>query len=139
MIIINNINVIKDLADSTSYIEGNSTQLQQVFLNILMNSIQAMPNGGEIKISSKLIQLHKNEYCVVKISDSGAGIPKSIKDKIFDPFFTTKDKDKGTGLGLSIAYGIIKAHNGKIEVKSENGKGTQFILTFPIARQNEHY
>jgi len=136
---IKNIIIIIDIANSPPLIEGNSTQLQQVFLNILMNSLQAMPDGGEIKISANSVYHHKQGYCMVKISDSGAGIPKSIKDKIFDPFFTTKDKDQGTGLGLSIAYGIIKAHNGKIEVKSVKGKGTTFILTFPFARQNDNY
>ena len=140
---VGNIVISKEIKDDLPPIEGNLTQIQQVFLNILMNSFHAMPKGGRIKILAEVIDNEvidnkdNHKYCVVRFTDSGKGIPKSIIDKIFDPFFTTKDKNKGTGLGLSIAYGIIKAHNGKIEVESEEGVGTTFSVYFPVVQQKE--
>lgn len=103
-------------------------QLNQVFMNILVNASQAIPEKGEI-----FIKTHEdNGNIVIKIADTGTGIPKENLSKIFEPFFTTKDVGKGTGLGLSMAYGIIKKHNGTIEVESEVGKGTEFTVKIPI-------
>ena len=134
-----NIRVIRDINKALPPVEGNVTQIQQVFLNLLMNALHAMPQGGEIKISTDIIQDQAGqEYALIKFNDSGPGISKSIIDKIFDPFFTTKEKDHGTGLGLSIAYGIIKAHNGRIEVESEEGNGATFTVYIPIANSREN-
>ncbi|MEW5802167.1 MAG: ATP-binding protein [bacterium] len=138
---VGNIKIIRDINKALPPIEGNVTQIQQVFLNLLMNALHAMPQGGEIRISTDIFRDDTVglDYAIVKFADSGRGIPKTIIERIFDPFFTTKDKDHGTGLGLSIAYGIIKAHNGKIEVESEEGKGATFLVYFPIAHPKENY
>jgi len=104
-------------------------QLNQVFMNILMNAVQAIPeDGGDITVSTKLEKTH----IVLQISDTGCGISCENISKIFDPFFTTKEVGRGTGLGLSISHGIIKRHNGSIEAKSEEGKGATFIIRLPI-------
>ncbi len=98
--------------------------LNQVFLNLLVNSAQAIEDHGDIKIKTRM----NNGYIEIKISDTGCGIPKENLSKIYDPFFTTKEVGKGTGLGLNMAYNIIQKHKGKINVESEPGKGTTFTL-----------
>jgi len=103
-------------------------QLNQVFMNILDNSCQAIPDKGDIYVRTSL----QNNNLVIEFEDNGAGIDEEAKSKIFDPFFTTKAVGQGTGLGLSISYKIIKKHKGNIEVESEKGKGTKFIITMPI-------
>lgn len=103
-------------------------QLQQVFLNIILNSRDAMPDGGTLRIDLS----QRDSFVEVSFSDTGVGIDREIIDKIFDPFFTTKGPSKGMGLGLSICYGIIKDHDGSIEVSSEKGKGTTFTVRLPI-------
>jgi two-component system NtrC family sensor kinase len=105
--------------------------MQQVFLNIMLNSIDAMTDGGDLNITAKA----NGSYVEVAISDTGSGIEESSISKIFDPFFTTKPMGKGTGLGLSICYGIIKEHNGTIAVKSKKGEGTTFTIKLPVNGQ----
>jgi len=103
-------------------------QMQQVFLNLLLNARDAMPDGGKLDISMK-----ESEGRVRMVfADTGTGIETGVKDKVFDPFFTTKGPSRGTGLGLSICYSIIKDHGGTIEVESEKDKGTKFIITLPV-------
>ena len=102
-------------------------QLNQVFMNILANAIEAIQGNGTIEITTNNLK----EQVIIVFADSGTGIPDHIKNKIFDPFFTTKDVGKGTGLGLSISYGIIEEHNGQLEVMSTEGKGTTFVITLP--------
>ncbi len=106
-------------------------KIEEVFLNILSNSIDAISGEGEIKITTK----RDEKNMVIEISDTGSGISEDIREKIFDPFFTTKDVGEGTGLGLSISYKIIKSHGGEIEVESEIGKGTTFRVTLPLKRK----
>ncbi len=103
-------------------------QLNQVVMNLLVNAAQAIEKQGEISISTRV----DNGHVEIKISDTGPGIPKENLSKIFDPFFTTKEVGKGTGLGLNVAYNIINKHNGTIDVKSEMGKGTEFVIRIPI-------
>jgi len=115
-------------------IKVDKTQMHQVFLNLFLNAIQAMPNGGELKIEATPIHSissdgFKQNFMKVVISDSGRGIPPHIVHKIFDPFFTTKSK--GIGLGLSITYQIIKKHGGTIKVESQWEQGTSFIINLP--------
>ena len=110
------------------YLTCNPGELNQVFLNLLVNAAQAIENKGDITIETKAI---KNEI-IIKISDTGSGISKINLDKIFDPFFTTKEVGKGTGLGLSISHGIIERHNGTINVDSKQGEGTVFTIKLPI-------
>lgn len=105
-------------------------QLNQVFLNLLVNSAQAIPEHGKIHIETN----SDDSHILIKISDTGTGITKENLKKIFDPFFTTKPVGKGTGLGLSISFGIIQKHDGTIEVESEPGKGTTFTIKLPVKR-----
>jgi len=109
-------------------VECYAGELNQVFMNILANAIQAIPDKGSIIITTAKV----NDQAVVSIADTGIGIPDEIKQKIFDPFFTTKDVGDGTGLGLSISYGIIEKHQGTLTVESELNRGTRFIIAIPL-------
>jgi two-component system sensor histidine kinase HydH len=122
-----NIRVIRRI-DQLPEIKINPDELKKAVLNIMLNGIQAMPLSGELSISSYVDDVQRN--IIIRIEDSGAGIPKENLSKIFQPYFSTKEK--GTGLGLSIAYRIISDHKGKIEVESESGKGTAFTIKLPI-------
>ncbi len=115
-------------------INGYATQINQVFMNILSNALQSIEGTGSIWISTVSIKDVKMKSTMVKISlqDSGKGIPSQVLDKIFDPFFTTKEVGQGTGLGLSITYGIIHNHGGDIQVRSEVGVGTEFVVLLPV-------
>ncbi len=116
----------------------NAGQLNQVFMNLLLNAAQAIETKGTITIATRYLNGRstgsnkEQDYIEVKISDTGHGIPEETLKRIFDPFFTTKDVGKGTGLGLSIAYDIIQRHKGEITVQSEIGKGTTFTIMLPL-------
>jgi signal transduction histidine kinase len=112
-------------------VECYAGELNQVFMNILVNAIQAIPGQGIIFVKTA----RKNDQAVVVISDNGIGMSDTTREKIFDPFFTTKDVGAGTGLGLSISYGIIEKHHGTMTVESELGKGTSFIISIPLLLQ----
>jgi PAS domain S-box-containing protein len=102
----------------------NPDQIQQVFLNLMFNALDAMPDGGKLHVSMR----KEGASVEIVFSDTGVGIDEAVLDRIFDPFFTTKAPGRGTGLGLSICYGIIREHNGNIAVKSEKGGGTAFVI-----------
>ena len=119
-----------NLTDSLPLIRGDKGKLQQLFLNLLKNATDSMPQGGELGITSKV----ENDSVVVSIRDTGVGIAKEHLPKIYDPFFTTKEGGQGTGLGLSVSYGIIQEHSGSISVKSSLGKGTDFIIKLPTLK-----
>ncbi len=121
------LNLKKDLRDELPKVFADQDQLQQVFLNLLLNARDAMPDGGDLSLKSSALH---NEICV-EIHDSGSGIAAENLKQIFDPFFTTKPAGKGTGLGLAVCYGIITAHGGRIEAENERG-GTTFFITLPI-------
>jgi signal transduction histidine kinase len=104
--------------------------INQVLMNMFINAAHATKKDGVLKVSTLIDQ--ESKYIIIKISDNGKGIPQAFIDKIFDPFFTTKAAGTGTGLGLSISFGIIKEHNGKIEVTSEENNGTTFTIYLPI-------
>ena len=122
--------VHKDMLETLPAIKGNESLFEHVFLNLILNSIDAMPYGGEIRISGKT----DDNFAEVMIWDKGCGIPLKIKSKVFDPFFTTKAN--GTGLGLSIAYNIVKAHGGKLFFDSNEGVGTVFTVRLPKEVKN---
>jgi len=126
-----NIHVILQLQEHLPVIRADHGQLQQVFLNVINNAIDAIRNDGEIHITSRR---ENKKTVMVAISDTGPGIAPEILQNIFEPFFTTKgtEERKGTGLGLSITYGLVQKLGGKIEVSSEVGVGTTFIITFPV-------
>jgi two-component system NtrC family sensor kinase len=110
----------------------DSNQIQQVFLNLLINAADAMEENGAIIISSETINDSGRTYAELKFCDTGTGIPSDIAGKIFEPFFTTKPVGKGTGLGLSVSYGIIKKHEGSISVANEPGSGACFVVRLPV-------
>ncbi len=129
------IEIEKDYDESIPDIECFPGKLNQVFSNILMNAIQAIHDQSEPQADAKITITTKDlgEMVRVVLADNGPGIPEHIKTKIFEPFFTTKEVGEGTGLGLSIVYSIIEQHHGTIELESEVGRGTSFIITVPKA------
>lgn len=124
----NKIAVSKELDADIPRISASPEQLKQVFLNIIINAQEAMPNGGELKIKTGV----QDKSVEIEFADTGCGIPKDAIEHIFDPFFSTKKEGKGTGLGLSVSYGIIQAHSGRIDVKSKVGEGSTFTVVLPI-------
>jgi signal transduction histidine kinase len=104
-------------------------QLNQVWMNLLVNAAQAVGDAGEVRVTTA----HEGDRVTVTIGDTGCGIDPDHLDKIFDPFFTTKAVGEGTGLGLSVSYGIVKHHGGAIRVESRVGQGTAFTVSIPIS------
>jgi two-component system NtrC family sensor kinase len=123
------VQLIPELEPGLRAIRANAGQMRQVFLNIILNAVQAMPGGGELRVASRNRTDGFSDGVEVTVSDTGTGIPEEVGKKVFQPFFTTKDE--GTGLGLAIVHGIVREHNGKIEVESEVGKGTTFTIFLP--------
>ncbi len=126
----NKVEVIKEYGQLPK-ISYSPSQLNQVFLNLIVNASQAIENSGIIRLRT----LADHHFVNVIVEDNGKGIPEDILPRIFDPFFTTKEIGKGTGLGLSIAYKIVQQHGGKITVHSEVNKGTQFTVSIPISQR----
>lgn len=120
--------VVTQLQEPLPLVIGSGVHMQQVFFNLIINAMDALPDGGEITIHSK----YADGQIYIGISDNGTGIKGRDLDKIFDPFFTTKPSGKGTGLGLSICYGIITSMQGTIKVDSQAGTGTTFTITIPV-------
>ncbi|MDT8273770.1 MAG: cache domain-containing protein, partial [Desulfomonilia bacterium] len=145
-VILTSLNLVKDqsmflgiefkteLAENLPKIMGDASRLEEVFLNLFINASDAMTGSGTMTIRSRL---SSTGMIKISIADTGKGIDKAYLPHIFEPFFTTKDPGQGTGLGLSITYGIIQKHNGIIDVESEPGKGTTFIITLPPNRSTE--
>ena len=128
---IHHIKIEKRLAADLPPIMGNANQIQQVLLNLFINSQQAMEGQpGQVNVTTTQPDA---EHVQIKIRDSGPGIPNELQGKIFEPFYTTKPVGKGTGLGLSVSYGIIKDHQGEIRVHCPPGEGPTFAITFPAA------
>lgn len=121
------LNLKTDLNENLPKVFVDGDQLEQVFLNLLLNARDAMPTGGELSIKT----FRSDGSIAVRIADSGVGIEEKNLKKIFDPFFSTKPTGEGTGLGLAVCYGIVTAHNGKIEVESNGDGGTSFLITLP--------
>ncbi len=117
-----------DMDLSLPSVMGNPRNIQQVFLNLMLNAIQAMPEGGQLRIGGRI----DDSFLRVDIQDTGVGIPEENLAKVFDPFFTTKEPGVGTGLGLAVSYGIMESHGGKITVESEVGKSTVFSIYLPL-------
>ncbi len=120
---------IRTDVEDTPPLKIDPDQIQQVFLNLILNARDAMPDGGSLAISVK----RADGNVEMRFADTGRGIDAEVKDKVFDPFFSTKGPTQGTGLGLSICYSIIKDHGGTIEIDSEKDKGTKFIIKIPVA------
>jgi PAS domain S-box-containing protein len=139
------ITILSTLEPEIWRVEVDQGQIEQVLLNLFLNAAQAMPGGGNIHIETKNVVIDENEprkkyfkpgrYVRITVKDTGIGIDEKTKGRIFDPFFTTKEMGRGTGLGLASAYGIIKSHNGFINVESEVGRGSDFIIHLPVSEK----
>jgi len=125
-----NVQLVTKLSGSHLEVVGDKNALQQCFLNLIFNAVEAMPGGGTLTVVSEREEAKKRIR--VSILDTGCGIPEEELDHIMEPFFTTKKEGEGTGLGLSIVYGVVKSHGGHVEVESRQGAGSQFTLYFPV-------
>jgi CheY-like chemotaxis protein len=121
---------------------GDATQIHQLLLNLCVNARDAMPEGGDLRITALNVEIDAQyasvnpeakvgPYVLIKVTDTGTGIPKAIRDRVFEPFFTTKEVGKGTGLGLATVQAVVKSHGGFINVYSEEGHGTEFKVYLP--------
>jgi len=134
------------LADKDLIVMADSGQIEQVLMNFATNARDAMPEGGTLIISTEIVELDREyiitsgygkpgKYALISVADTGKGIDEKTKGFIFEPFFTTKERERGTGLGLAVVYGIVKQHNGNIDVYSELDKGTTFRIYLPIIEE----
>jgi two-component system NtrC family sensor kinase len=124
-----------EVAPGLPKVHGNPRNLQQVFLNLFLNSIQAMPDGGKLTVRANV---QEGDLLRIDVSDTGVGIPPENLGKVFDPFFTTKEPGHGTGLGLSVSYGIVEKHKGRITVESKVGEGTTFSIFLPLKAEERN-
>jgi len=130
---INHVEFRVEIPEDLPQVHGSPRDLQQVFLNLFLNAIQAMPNGGLLKIRGRI---GPSGSIDVEVTDTGPGIPEEVVGSVFDPFFTTKEAGAGSGLGLFISYGILEKHKGSIAVRSKPGEGTTFSVSLPIPYQS---
>ncbi len=128
-----------DRAEALPKVAGDSDRLQQVLINLMLNAVQAMPEGGSLSIETRVVEATRpglesaaEKFVTFAVIDTGVGIPAAIKDKIFDPFYTTKEGSGGTGLGLAVCSGIVKEHDGWIDIEDASGGGTVFRVYLPI-------
>jgi signal transduction histidine kinase len=144
--ILSNVQMRTELAQAVPEIEADPVEMEQVFVNLIVNARDAMPEGGELTISTgveypdlpaAVSEEGNQQFVIITIADTGVGIPEELQSRIFEPFFTTKPAEKGTGLGLSSAFGIVQQHHGKIAVWSQSGRGTKFTIRLP-ARKSLH-
>ena len=124
--------IIRKEATGLPLVMADFGQLQQVFINLVVNAIQAMSDGGRLTITSSA---DGDSWVRVSVQDTGCGITSENRDRLFTPFFSTKDEVKGVGLGLAVSYGIIERHGGRIEVQSELGKGSTFTVVLPVHQE----
>lgn len=126
------VRVADELPAELPAVLANAGEMEQVFLNLFLNALDAMPGGGTLAVSAEVRGVAGAEVaCVVR--DTGCGVPAAVKERIFEPFFSTKEEGKGTGLGLSICIGLVRSHGGRIEVDSEAGRGTTVTVALPCA------
>lgn len=128
--IFHNIEIVRELSPGISLVEIDVGQMQEVFMNLILNAAQAMDGEGTLTLTTRLTDDARSVEIAVR--DTGPGIPQDKLDKIFEPFYTTKEVGRGTGLGLSIAYGIVERHHGSIDVESVYGEGTTFFVRIPV-------
>jgi two-component system NtrC family sensor kinase len=122
--------VILNLEDNPPMVILDPSQVERVFLNLIINAAEAMDGNGTLTLTTK--HNRKKKTMEIQVQDTGHGISAENMSKVFDPFFTTKETGHGVGLGLAITYGIVKEHNGNITVESELEKGTTFTVSFPL-------
>jgi two-component system, cell cycle sensor histidine kinase and response regulator CckA len=134
------------LAPEVPVVEGDSGEIEQALVNLILNAVDAMPNGGELSLSTELMKREAHGtsgekpgcFVLVTVADTGVGIPEDIQPRIFEPFFTTKAEKRGTGLGLPSVYGIVQHHKGEIKVHSVPGEGTRFTIYLPVSEPAAH-
>jgi signal transduction histidine kinase/ActR/RegA family two-component response regulator len=137
----------KNIDKDVLVINADRTQIHQAILNLCVNARDAMPKGGSItlkterqtktQVQKKFPSADQDEYVCIYVTDTGEGMDEATRYRVFDPFFTTKEQGKGTGLGLAVVYGVVQSHHGFIDVESEVGRGTTFMLYFPIPLTSE--
>ncbi len=125
--------MIEEFNPSLPKLMADFDQLQQVCTNLILNAVQAMPEGGRLTLRTSA----DDSQLKIEVQDTGCGISSENMRKLFTPFFTTKGKGKGVGLGLAVAYGIVQRHQGRIEVQSKEGEGTTFTIYLPLHHE-EH-
>jgi signal transduction histidine kinase len=139
----NNVRLQTVLHPGLPLVEAAPAEIEQVIVNLVLNALDAMPEGGALTVQTDLagaaaVGCHEGErpdqFVCISVADNGIGIPESLQAMIFEPFFTTKPPGKGTGLGLSSAYGIVRQHHGSIKVQSQPGKGTKFTIYLPVRK-----
>lgn len=139
----NNIELEVNLSPDLPDVWGDATEISQVLMNLVINARDAMTDGGTMRINAKpraldvertfsLVTLQPGHYVALSVQDTGSGIPPKVRDRMFDPFFTTKERGQGTGLGLSTSIGIVRSHDGAIDVKSTVGEGTTITVLLPV-------
>jgi len=127
----NQIDVVREISDKLPSIEVDKNQMAQVFVNVFLNAIQAMEEGGVLKIGARAV----DQRLILTISDTGKGIPEDVLLKVFDPFFTTKGEGRGTGLGLWITQGVVERHSGTIQITTQEGLGTTVEVQLPLPKK----
>jgi PAS domain S-box-containing protein len=130
---LDNITIVRNWCGKCTEVRFDADKMRQVYLNLIHNAKHAMQDGGTITVSCRPIKEVGKNFHQYTFSDTGMGMPEEVKLKIFEPFFTTKPEGEGTGMGLAVIHGIIQEHGGKIRVESEEGKGTTFIISLPLA------
>jgi signal transduction histidine kinase len=133
-LMVDRVRVNQDIPGDLPDILGDLHYLEQVFINLFINAAQAMEGGGAISVTARP---DPEGFVRIDVADTGCGMSSEMLERIFDPFYTTKSVGKGTGLGLSIVYGIIKKHEGYVEVQSEMGKGTTFSVHLPTMPEED--
>ena len=121
------IELVRHIERPLTRVNGNRGRLQQVLMNLLLNAVDAMTEGGTVTVAARAA----SGRVLIEVSDTGCGIPAEHLDRIYDPFFTTKPRGQGTGLGLSVSYGIVKEHAGTLSVESSPGEGSRFVISLP--------
>ncbi|MEK7742599.1 MAG: ATP-binding protein, partial [Nitrospirota bacterium] len=127
-----NVKIVLNLDETLQHIMANASQIQQVFLNMIINAADAMEGKGSFTITTQKVIDDGKSFAEVIFTDTGHGISEENLPKLFEPFFTTKPVGKGTGLGLAVSHGIIQDHGGKMLVRSKSGEGTSFFVRLPI-------
>ncbi|MEW5817239.1 MAG: ATP-binding protein [Spirochaetota bacterium] len=128
------IELVRKLSPDLPDITADPAQLHQVLVNLVVNSIQAMPGGGRLTVQTRVM----TDYAALIVEDTGVGMRDEVKSQIFIPFFTTKEIGQGTGLGLPVVHGIVSSHGGTIDVESKEGEGTRFMVLFPLDKNTAH-
>jgi len=128
---ISQVNIVREMDPELGQMVIDAGQIQEVAVNMIVNAIDAMPDGGDLYIRTRAVNEGGDQWAEFEITDTGCGIPPENLDHVFDPFFTTKQSDKGTGLGLALSYGIVMEHGGQINLSSEVGRGTTIVVRLP--------